>query len=149
MRMFVCFAAVLVAAWAADRPDLSGKWVLDLAHSSASGAKMKGETLSINQKADEVQISEETTESNGKEVKTDVACNTEGQGCKVKEHGKDTQVSFWYNGPVLVMMEQWHGNDYVTQKKMKQSEDGKTLSMEVIYLAPPGHKSETYTFTKQ
>ncbi len=148
MRGFVCFGVLLLSvAWAADRPDLSGTWVLDLSHSP--GSKVKAETLSISQKPDAVQLSEDTTENNGKEVKVDIACNTDAQGCKVKENGQATQVSFWYNGPMLVMMEQWHGNDYVTQKKLKPSDDGKTLSMEVVYIAPPGHKPETLTFTKQ
>ncbi len=123
--------------------------MLDLSHSPTAGAKVKAETLSISQKTDAVQVSEATTESNGKELKVDIACNTDAQGCKVKENGQATEVSFWYNGPMLVMMEQKHGNDFVTQKKLKPSEDGKTLSMEVVYLSPPGHKPETYTFTRQ
>jgi hypothetical protein len=147
MRKLACFGAMLFAAWAADRPDVNGKWVLDATHSESG--KVKSETLSINQKDDAVQISDEMTETNGKAVKVDVSCNTEGQECKVKENGQSTQVSFWYNGPVLVMMEQRHGNDFVTQKKLKPSDDGKSLSMQVVYIAPPGHKPETYTFTKQ
>ena len=146
-RILVGFGVLLVAAWAADRPDMSGKWVLDAAQ--ASGSRLKSEILSISQKPDAVQISEDATESNGKELKVDVACNTEGQGCKVKENGQSTQVSFWYNGPVLVMMEQRHGNDFVTQKKIKPSDDGKSLNMEVVFIAPPGHKPETYTFKRQ
>lgn len=148
MRKAAFFAVLLSTAWAADRPDLNGSWALDLAH-SPNAAKLKSTILSITQKQDEVQISEATTESNGKETKVDVACNTDGQECKVKKNGQATQVSFWYNGPLLIMMEQRHGNDFVTQKKLKPSEDGKTLSMEVVYIAPPGHKSETYTFNKQ
>ena len=149
MRIFVCFGAILFAAFASDRPDLSGTWVLDISHSANAAAKVKAETLSISQKPDAVQFSESTTESNGKEMKVDIACNIDGQQCKVKENGQPTEVSFWYNGPMLVMMEQRHGNDFVTQKKLKPSEDGKTLSMEVVYIAPPNHKPETYTFTRQ
>jgi hypothetical protein len=154
MHKFVCLGVLLfTAAWAAepgaDRPDLNGTWVLDVSHSANAGGKVKAETLSISQKPDAVELSEATTETNGKELKVDVACNIDGQGCKVKENGQATQVSFWYNGPMLVMMEQRHGNDFVTQKKMKPSDDGKTLSMEVVYIAPPGHKPETLTFTKQ
>jgi hypothetical protein len=89
------------------------------------------------------------TENSGKAVKVDISCNTEGQECKVKESGEPAKVSFWYNGPMLVMMEQRHGNDFVTKKRFKTSDDGKTLSMEVVYIAPPGHKAENYTFTKQ
>jgi hypothetical protein len=147
MRKLACFGVLLFAAWAADRPDINGKWVLDAAHSESG--KLKSETLSINQKDDAVQISDEMTESSGKAVKFDVSCNTEGQECKVDESGQPAKVSFWYNGPMLVMMEQRHGNDFVTKKRFKPSEDGKTLSMEVVYIAPPGHKAENYKFTKQ
>ncbi len=150
MRTFVCIGVLLVSsAWAADRASLNGTWVLDLSHSPEISGKVKSETLSINQKPDAVQVSEATTENSGKEVKIDIACNTEAQGCKVKENGQATQVSFWYNGPTLIMMEQWHGNDYVTQKKLRPSEDGKTLSMEVVYLAPVGRKPENLTFSRQ
>ena len=148
MRVFVCFGVLLLtAAWAADRPDLSGTWVLDLSRSP--NAAVKSEKLSISQKDDGVQLSDATTENNGKEVKVDITCNTDGQQCKVKENGQATQVSLWYNGSMLVMMEQRHGNDYVTKKRLKPSDDGKSMSMEVVYIAPPGHKPETLTFTKQ
>lgn len=149
MRTLVCFGVLLAAAWAADRPDISGTWVLDLSHSPNAGTKVKSETLAISQKSDTVQVTEDTTETNGKEVKVDIVCNIEGQQCKVKESGQATEVSMWYNGPVLVVMEQKHGNDYVTQKKMKPSDDGKSLSMEVVYIAPPGHKPENYTFARR
>jgi len=147
MRKLACFGALFFAAWAADRPDVNGKWVLDATHGESG--KVKSETLAINQKDDAVQISDDMTDTSGKELKVDVSCNTEGQECKVKQGGEPAKVSFWYNGPVLVMMEQRHGNDFVTKKRFKPSEDGKTLSMEVIYIAPPGHKPETFTFTKQ
>jgi hypothetical protein len=147
MRKLACFGVLLFTAWAADRPNINGKWVLDAAHSESG--KLKSETLSINQKEDAVQISDEMTESGGKPVKVDISCSTEGQECKVNDSGQAAKVSFWYNGPMLVMMEQRHGNDFVTKKRFKPSEDGKTLSMEIVYIAPPGHKPENYTFTKQ
>ncbi len=94
MRTFVCFGVLLVAAWAADRPDLSGTWVLDVSHSTSAGAKVTSETLSIRQKPDAVQFSEDTTETNAKQLKVDIACNTDGQECKVKENGQAIQVAF-------------------------------------------------------
>ena len=147
MRKIACFGVLIFAAWAADRPDLTGKWVLDSAHSETN--KFKSETISINQKTDTVQISDNATEPSGKELKFDISCNTEGQDCSTKDNGQSAKVSFWYNGSTLVMMEQRHGNDFVVKKRLKPSEDGKTLSMEVIYIAPPGHKPENYTFTRQ
>jgi hypothetical protein len=150
MRKFAClWAFALSCAWTADRPDLNGTWQLDPAHTSLAEKTPKAETLSIKQKEDSIEIATNTTESNGKEARLDVACNTLGQQCNVKQNGQATQVSFWYNGPVLVMLEQRHGNDFVVKRLLRPAEDGKSLSIEVSYLAPPGHKPETYTFTRQ
>ena len=54
----------------------------------------------------------------------------------------------YYNGPVLVILEQWHGNDYVDKTRIKTSDDGKTMTMEVSHIAPP-RKTENLTFVKQ
>jgi hypothetical protein len=148
MRKCAFFAMLLTAAWAADRPDLSGKWVLDITQSPGA-ARLKSETLSIDQKPDSVQISQDATETNGKVMKVDFSCNTEGQQCKIKENGQPAQLSMWYNGPVLVMMEQRHNNDYVTKTRLKPSDDGKTLTMQVEYIAPMGRKPENFVFTRQ
>jgi hypothetical protein len=78
-----------------------------------------------------------------------IHCGTEGQSCKVNENGQSTQVSMYYNEDRLVMLEQWHGTDYVTKKRITTSPDGKTLTVEVMHVAPPGHKDEVWKFVKQ
>lgn len=135
MRIWLCAAAVALSASAvgADRPDLNGSW------------QLKGETLAIVQKEDSIQITDVTTDTDGKDTKVDLQCNTLGKECK----SKGEQVSFWYNGPMLVMMEMRRGNEVVIKKRLKPSEDGKTLSMEVIHIVPPAEKSETLTFVRQ
>ncbi len=146
MRKWICVSAVALGmAAAADRPDLTGKWLLDTAHSQPGQEPPKAETLSIVQKEDSIQISDDLTEADGKEKKLDIACNTVGKECKTKEE----QVSFYFNGPRLIMIEMRHGNDVVIKKRLQSSGDGKTLNVEVVHIAPPGGKNETYTFTRQ
>jgi len=138
-------ALALWAAAAADRPDLNGAWQLDPAHCQPAPAKLKSEMLTIRQTEDAVEIADDSTASNGKENKIEIQCNTMGQECKLKS----SSVSLWYNGPMLVLIEKRHGNDIVVRKRLKPSEDGKTMTMEVSYLTSPGHQTENYIFTKQ
>lgn len=133
------FASGLVAA---DRPDVNGTWSLDAAHSG----KGKLATLTIRQTADSVQVSE-VAGPDGKNKKVDLECTVGGEQCKMKDAGE--QVSFWYNDSALVMMEMRHGTDIVTKTRLVPSEDGKTLKMEVIHIAPAGQKDESYTLTRQ
>jgi hypothetical protein len=128
-------AFTAAAAIAADRPELGGTWQLSSKHDT----KLKFETLLIRQTADGIQI----TESGGKEP-LDVACGVGAQQCKLKEG----QVSFWYNGPALVMMETHHNGDVVTKTRLVPAGDGKTLNLEMTRILPAG-STATYTFTKQ
>ncbi len=146
MHKWICISALALGmAAAADRPDLTGKWLLDTARSQLGQEPPKAETLSIVQKEDSIQISDDVTEADGKEKKLDLSCNTIGKECKTKE----AQVSFYFNGPRLIMIEMRHGNDVVIKKRLQPSDDGKTLNVEVMHIAPPGEKNETYTFTRQ
>jgi hypothetical protein len=134
--LFFLIALAAAAAFAADRPELNGTWQL----SSSHDGRLKFETLLIQQTPDGVKISE----SGAKEKTVDIACGVDGQECKLKEG----EISCWYNGPALVMMEMHHKRDIVTKTRLVPSEDGKTLNLEVIRVSPPG-SSSTYTFTKK
>jgi hypothetical protein len=136
------FVLGLGAAMAAARPDLNGVWQLD-SSGIPSESKLKSETLVIHQGEDSVEISEDRTSKSGKEIKDDIQCNTLGQECKLKS----AQVSLWYNGSMLVLVETH--NDVVTKTRFTPSEDGKTLNMEVIHMAPGNPRTENLTFTKQ
>jgi hypothetical protein len=134
LLFLIAFAAA--AAFAADRPELSGTWKLSSTHEG----RLKFEILSIQQTADGVKISE----SGGKEKAVDIACSIDGHECEVKEG----EISFWYNGPALVMMEMHHNRNVVTKTRLVPSDDGKTLNVEVIRISPP-ESSFTCTLTKQ
>ena len=131
----------LGAAVAAERPDLNGVW--QLTGNPATDSKLKAEVLTIHQSEDSVEIADARTAKNGKETKDDIQCNTMGQECKLK----NLHVSLYYNGPRLVMVQTEH--DVVTKKRFMPSDDGKTLNLEVIHMAPGPEKTETLTFTKQ
>jgi hypothetical protein len=117
MRLALYLVAVSIAL-GADHPDLTGVWK----------ASDSAETISIHQKQDTVEIAE-----SGKETSA-IQCNTVGQACKIKGGA----VSLWYNGETLVIVESLHGNSRVTKKKMKMSEDGKSLEVEIVSITPPG-----------
>jgi hypothetical protein len=137
VRLLLClmaFAAVGVIA--ADHPEIDGTWQL----SSKPDAKLKFETLSIQHSPDGIKI----TESRGKETAVDLACGLEAKQCKLKNE----DVSFWYNGPALVMMEMRHNSDQVIKTRLVLAEDGKTLNLEMTRVVPAG-STATYTFTKQ
>ncbi|MGA2196374.1 MAG: hypothetical protein ABSH40_13995 [Bryobacteraceae bacterium] len=134
LLFLIAFAAI--GAFAVDRPQLNGTWQLSSTHEG----RLKFETLLIQQTADGVKISE----SGAKEKTVDIACGVDGQECKLKEG----EISFWYNGPALVMMEMHHNRDVVTKTRLVPAEDGKTLNVEVTRVSPPG-PSSTFTFKKQ
>jgi acetyl esterase/lipase len=141
----LALAAAYVAT-ATDRPALGGTWVLDPSQSDTGAAKIKAETISISQQPEEVQLAQTVTTANGKEMVSRISCNTAGEACKVQDHGA-AEVSFWYNGGMLVMSE-IRGNDRMVRRRLKPSGDGHTLVMEVIHIAP-AQKTETLTFTRQ
>jgi hypothetical protein len=136
-------------AWAQDRPSLNGVWQLDTTHSAFSEARLKSQTLSIRQEDESIKVEETAMEENGKERKADYECNTNGKECAVKLNGQSFKISAYYNGDVLVVIEQRKGNDAATRKRIKTSEDGNTLTIEVSNLGKPGQKAETLVYAKQ
>jgi hypothetical protein len=117
MRLVLFLAAASIAL-GADHPDLNGIWK----------ASDTGDSISIHQTEDRVEIAE-----SGKET-AEIKCNTLGQACKIK----GGEVSLWYNGETLVVVESLHGNSRVIKKKLKVSEDGKSLEEEIVSITPPG-----------
>jgi len=128
----------------AEHPNLSGTWALDTAHSQIRESKLKAETLEIQQKEDEVQMADEET-AGGKGHKLEFKCLADGAMCKAK----DESVMVYYNGPALVVLEMRKANVNVLKKRLTLSDDGKTLTVELVHVAPPGLKDEALTFVKK
>lgn len=127
MRLALCLAAVTVA-FCADHPDLTGVWKMSDA----------GETISIRQKGDAVEIA-----VTGKE-NAEYQCRTTGEACKIK----GGEVSLWYNGDVLVVMETLHSKARVVKKRLKLADDGKSLEEEIVHIVPAS-ASEKHSLARQ
>ena len=129
---------------AADRPNLSGKWLLDVAHSQIRDSKLKTETLEIQQNDDSIRISDDIN-TGGKDQKSEFRCPADGSMCSAK----DLSVMLYYDGAALIVVEMRQNNKIVIQKRLRLSDDGNALSINVSHVAPAGMKDESLKFVKQ
>src|SRR5262252_7454595 len=143
--LLVC-AACVVWADSLQRPDLSGKWRIEVSKSEIHSRVPSELTWQIEQKEDAIHLTQQT--STGKKP-DEFQCNTDGKDCKAKEEGHPATVSFYYNGPVLVELESEGNNDTVTKKRMQVSPDGSTLTVEIIHILPAGKQPEKLVLTRQ
>ena len=139
-NVFCVLAFAACALWAADKPDLTGTWQVDASHAG----KLKISSIQIHQTGDNVEIAE-ASGPDAKAKTVHLTCALGGQQCESKEAGEE--VSFWYNGAALVMMEMRHGKDVVIKTRLEPADDGKTLKMQVTHISPSG-KDEEYTLTR-
>lgn len=141
-----CFVLALFALPGAgqeqDRPSFSGTWQFDASKSELRTTKISGATWVIQEGDNSIHI---TQSESGKSKKIELQCTTDGKECQVT--GDKAKASFWYNGPMLVEMET--KGDHVLRYRMKVSEDGKTLSVEITHIVPQMDKIDVLVFTKQ
>jgi hypothetical protein len=124
------------------KASLSGTWQFDSAKSELHNSKMTPATWVIDEGDNSIHI----TETEGaKSKKIDMQCTTDGKECQVT--GDKSKASFWYNGPILVQMQT--KGDQVTRFRLKASEDGKTLTVELTHIVPQTDKSDLLVFQKQ
>jgi hypothetical protein len=126
-------ATIAFAQTPGSNPDLSGTWV-----DSSNAA----DTIAINEKGDNIKV----RELDGDRVVADYTCNLSGQPCKIKEEGREVEVSLYYNGSKLVEFKQ-RGND-VEKRRFTLGNDGKTMLVETIPISSTG-KSIQRTYQKQ
>ena len=126
----------------AAKPSLTGTWQLDAAKSDLRNSKMASATWVIDEGDNSIHI---TATESGKNKKTEMQCTTDGKECQVT--GDKSKASFWYNGPILVEMQT--KGDTVTRFRLKASEDGKTLTVELTHIVPQIDKSDVMVFQKQ
>jgi hypothetical protein len=126
-----CFCLSFQAAGDSDHPNLTGKWRLDTTKSEIHSVKDIQE-WDIQQSDDVIEIASQAqgrTES--------IKCATTGKDCNSKEAGESAQISFYYNGPMLIEMDLLgHNKEHVVKKRMKLGADGKTLEVEVMHITP-------------
>jgi hypothetical protein len=125
-----------------DRPNLSGTWQFDGSKSELHTVKVSGATWVINEDDSTIQITEI---EDGASKKIELKCTTDGKECKVT--GDKGTASFWYNGPMLVEME--NKGDHVMRYRMKLSEDGKTLTVDTTSIVPQSAQDDVLVFRKQ
>lgn len=137
----LAFAFALPGA-AQDRPNLTGTWKLDATKSQMHTEKIAGETWTINEGDNTINIAES---EDGSGRKIELKCTTDGKECKVT--GDKASASFWYNGSLLVEMET--RGDHVVRYRMKLSSDGKTLTVDTTHIVPQSSPDDTLVFQKQ
>lgn len=135
-------------AWAQDgKPNLTGTWQLDTAKSELSSSKPSVLTWLIQEKADSIEMKQVEKDESGHERQVSFTCGTLGKECAFKEPDGAVKASFWYNGPTLVEMKTLK-NDHIGRYRMKLGEDGKTLNVEFMSIAPASDKTERLVFSK-
>lgn len=147
-KLLLLGSLVISCALAQDRPELNGVWRLDPAHSAFAEIRLKSETLTIKQEDESIKVEDTATEESGRERKFEFECNTNGRECGVKLNGQAAKLSAYYHGAVLVVIEQRRA-DLTTRKRLKTSEDGNTMTIEIANLTRPGLKPESLVYTKQ
>lgn len=144
VTLLACSALMVLALplAAQDRPNLSGTWQFDSSKSELHTVKVAGETWVINEDDSSIQITES---EDGDSRKIQMKCTTDGKECKIT--GNKSTASFWYNGAMLVEME--NKGDHVTRYKMKLSDDGKTLTVDSTSIVPQSTQDDVLVFRKQ
>jgi hypothetical protein len=138
--LVLVLSAVPATGQEQERPSFSGTWQFDASKSELHSSKISSATWVIEEGDNSIHISQA---ENGKSKKTELQCTTDGKECKFPGDRRD---SFWFNGPMLVDIET--KNDRVIRYRMKISDDGKTLTVEVTAIVPQSDKIETLVFQK-
>jgi hypothetical protein len=144
VTFLACTALVVLSLPLAgqDRPNLSGKWQFDSSKSEIHTVRVAGGTWVINEDDASIHI---VQSEEGAAKTVEMKCTTDGKECKVT--GYKGTASFWYNGPMLVEME--NKGDHVTRYRMKLSEDGKTLTVDSTSIVPQSTQDDVLVFHKQ
>jgi len=142
MVRLIVLAALTVGLLLAAPPNFSGTWQFDAAKSKG---KSESATLVLNQDAGKIHVQ---TLSSSNEKDADFTCGTAGKECEIKDKGKPAKISMWFNGADLVMLETLgSGGDEIVERQLELEAGGKSLSVEVKHIVPPGD-TETLFFGK-
>jgi hypothetical protein len=125
--------ACLLSAADDSKPNLSGNWQLKEPTKTATAMKMV-----IEHKGNSVHITKTITGADGKELKSEFQCTTDGKECEAA----GSKISLYFDGPSLVEMD---AGEAVSKVIMKL--EGKELKMELTHIFPDG-EPETYVLAK-
>jgi hypothetical protein len=118
--------------------DLSGNWQLNPAQSQIHSKNTSAMILTIEQKGSAIHVIKATKGIDGKEVKLDFRCTTDGRECDVD----GTKISLWSDGTALVQLDIC--GKVVDQSRMKLGTDGKSLSIEITHIEPDGEADKLF-----
>ena len=125
--------ACLVAAAQDAKPNLSGNWQLKEPTKTATAMKMV-----IEHKGNSVHIIKTVTGADGKELKTEFQCTTDGKECEAA----GSRISLYFDGQSLVEMD---AGEAVRKVIMKL--EGSELKIELTHIFPDG-APETFVLAK-
>jgi hypothetical protein len=138
----LCMLAVAAVPLIADqptingKPDFSGKWRLESSQESSASTSI------IEQAPDTISIRELTAEG---KAESELRCSVKAKDCSGKVNGRDANLVFYFNGPMLVQFTRMGSK--VTKVRRTLSEDGKKMTVEVMPMEPYG-KPEKLTLVR-
>lgn len=133
LTLVLLFGLSAMAADNGDRDKLFGSWV-ETGNSASSTWTFAGTGDSFH-----------VTQVDGTAKVADYPCEADGKQCAVKLAGKKAEVSMYFNGPKLVLLETQ--GPTVVKRRFAVLEQGDTMEMEVIPIVPGG-KTETVQFKR-
>lgn len=139
------FSFVLLAD--TSRPNLNGLWQLNVA-SSQLATTSEAITLEIHSTANKLKLIRTVHGKDGKDLKSQFDCKTDGTDCELDAGSYKAKVSVWYDGNALQILEtDGPKDDAITQWKV-MCPDGSSLNVELTHIDPSG-KPEKLVFDKK
>ena len=135
---------------AADKPDFSGHWVIDLAKSDFGmmppPSKMERD---IDHKDPSMSIKSIQVGERG-EMKNESSYTTDGKEATIKMRNREAKVKAKWDGNKLKVnsKSEFNGNEFTQEETWTLSDDGKTLTIDNAIKAPQGEFTTKSVFTK-
>ena len=135
---------------AADKPDFSGHWVIDLAKSDFGmmppPSKMERD---IEHKDPSMSIKSIQVGERG-EMKNESSYTTDGKEATIKMRNREAKVKAKWDGNKLKVnsKSKFNGNEFTQEETWTLSDDGKTLTIDNAIKAPQGEFTTKSVFTK-
>lgn len=150
LRRTLCFAFSAALLAAADKPDFSGLWSIDLAKSDF-GMMPPPEKLerTIDHKDPDLKIKTVQAGPRGERT-TEQKLTTDGKEAAVQVMGRDAKsTASWKGGKLNVKTKlEFNGAEILQSETWSLSEDGKTLTIENAISSPQGEFTMKNVFTK-
>jgi len=150
LRRLLLLSVPVALLFAADKPNYSGQWTVDLAKSDF-GMMPPPEKLerTIDHKDPEISIQTLQVGARG-EMKTDSKYTTDGKEATIQVRGREAKVKAKWDGNKLTVntKSEFQGMEVGQKEIWILSEDGKTLTIENAISTPQGDFTTKSVFTK-